>query len=208
MQQDDRTKRNDIILEVIYKMSLSPQFSTSSIVTYIRNLEEIYNYNYLAPKVIRTNDDLIKRAQNYPELIKMIPPPKCYFPPSFQDGAKFIQIPIISDGNCLFSCLAYLDIWNTRDHEFVRNVICDNLDTVINILRKSVITLDGDSNSCFHKLLEVDYSDRLEEFKNDQTNQIYITEMRQLNTWGAPIEILTAIYITHQNINLYFNLLR
>ena len=202
MQQDERTKRNDIILEVIYKLSLSPQFSLYLISQYIRNLEEIYNNNHMDPKVIRTNDDLIKRVQYYPELNKMIPPPKCDFPPSFQDGAEFIQIPIISDGNCLFSCLAYLDIWNTRDHEFVRNVICDNLDAVINILRKSVITLDG-GHSMFHTLLVMDYYNFIKEFENDPKNQIYIKKMRDPNTWGSVIEILTAIYITKQNINLY-----
>lgn len=192
------TKRTDIILEVIYKMSLSPNFKKSNIRVYIGNLEQIYN-----PKGIRTNGDLIEWAKHLSELNNMFPQYKCIFPYYFENGVEFIQTPITSDGNCLFSCLAYLNKWKGKDHKFVRKTICDNLNTVINILRNTIYELNGEGHSCFNILLQMDYPFRLGEFEKDTTNEKYITEMAGLNIWGTAIEILTAIFITKQDIHLY-----
>jgi hypothetical protein len=197
------TKRTDIILEVIYKMSLSPNFKNTpgAIENYIIQLQDVYDNNEVDSSEINTNDDLIKRAGLFPEINDIIPIYKCPFPDSFKQDIEFIQTPISSDGNCLFSCLAYLDEWNRHSHNYVRDQICNNLNTLINILRTELI----DGYSYFQILLKMSYDDQSNQikFNTDKTNQEYIKQMRILNAWGSGIEILTAIFITGQDINLY-----
>ena len=215
-----QANRTNIILEVIYKMSLSPNFinSPDAIKQYIITINQAYDQ---ADEPISTNNDLIKLLQNFDEFPDIIPPFKYPFPDDFVGGVKFIQIPIKSDGNCLFSCLAYLDKWKGLSHIRVREMICDHLGEVINKLRdNSELTSSNPEtnyedfpvfysslypNSAFSFLcLLLDYSPPLvESFIKDSTNQLYITEMRKPNAWGAGIEILTAIFITQQDINVY-----
>ena len=68
MQQHEITKRNDIILEVIYKMSLSPHFidTPKTINEYIYTLTAIYDQSGSTPANkmrINSSADLIDQLQ-------------------------------------------------------------------------------------------------------------------------------------------------
>ena len=185
-------------------MSLSPNFINThdAIVNYIIQLQQVYDSSFLEPNEINTNDDLIQRAGFFSDITDIIPIYKCPFPNSFEQGIEFIQTPISSDGNCLFSCLAYLDKWKGQNHDYVRREICNKLDTLINLLRPELF---NEGQSGFQILLQMSYEDKSNQkkFETDTTNQEYIKQMKKPNAWGSGIEILTAIFITGQDINLY-----
>jgi len=197
-------QKTDIILEVIYKMSLSPAFKIDQIQEYVDKL----NYAYAEIIGSKNSNNLIYKILDYGEFSDIIPY-KSPFPEHLK--LTYRQIAIPADGNCLFYCFLYLKEWKkkwkgdaNKHHENTRAEICKKLPVVIeklkNIYLKNnpVTTIDDFTSN----EIGLSYFTLME---SSNTDDNYITNMCRVGTYGTDIEILTAILLTNQDIKLYYS---
>ena len=197
-------QKTDIILEVIYKMSLSPAFKISQIPEYVDKLNSAY------AKIIgsQNSNSLIYKIQEYGEFSDIIPY-KSPFPEHLK--LTYRQIAIPADGNCLFYCFLYLKEWKekwkgnaNKHHKNTRAEICKKLPVVIEKLKKiylindPVTTIDDFTSD----KIGLSYFTLMEPSNTDDS---YITNMCRVGTYGTEIEILTAILLTNQDIKIYYS---
>lgn len=182
--------KNDVILGVIREMAWTKQLNLSDIDIYVYELSKIYDKNNTPIKQIVTIDNLITIIKELPLFKKFFQSGGLFpYPLTHEYKIKYIE----KDGNCLFHCLRYLDLWKSYTHQEIRTIICSYLREMISHLE--IIYMDETNPS-------EDLFTLLQENKVVDVSK-YITVMCAPSEWGTYIEILTAIYITKQNINVY-----
>jgi len=180
--------KNNCILQVIREMAWSGELKKTDVIMYVNELSEIYDskltHTYNANDLI--ND--IKQMPNFEHFLK-----SGTLPHPLQNIFK--KKRILPDGNCLFHCLRYLNVWNDLTHTEIRKMICLYLPEFFKIL-KNIPTASENEWSLFTDISDINPEDPMGEDN-------YIRIMR-LGEWGTLIEILAAILITRQYINLYY----
>jgi len=193
--------KNDVIFGVIREMAWTKELQLSKIDSYVYQLSKIYDSNNTPVIKIVIIDDLITIIQKLPQFNKFFMSGSTLPPPlSTIYKKKFIK----GDGNCLFHCLRYLNIWKSNTHQEIRDIICIYLREMIEELENTYYDEHAppeDPNSS-PKDEKPNLFILLQEEEMLNADQ-YIKYMCTSAEWGTYIEILTAIYITHQNINVY-----
>jgi len=180
--------KNNCILQVIREMAWSGELKKTDVIMYVNELSKIYD-----SKLIHTYNanDLINDIKQMPHFEHFLK--SGTLPHPLQNIFK--KKRILPDGNCLFHCLRYLNVWNDLTHTEIRAGICSYLPEFFKIL-KNIPSPSGNDWSLFTDISDINPEDPMGEDK-------YIRIMR-LGEWGTLIEILAAILITRQYINLYY----
>ena len=192
--------KNNCILQVIREMAWSGELKNKDVIMYVNELSKIYDskltHTYNANDLI--ND--IKHMPNFKHFFISGTP----LPHPLQN--MFKKKRIIGDGNCLFRCFRYLNVWNDLTHAEIRAKICSYLPEFFKILKK---TPTASENEWFliTDILDVipeDPKGPIIEDPNDSKNEDEHIKLMRSGEWGTLIEILAAILITRQYINLYY----
>jgi hypothetical protein len=124
--------KNDVIFGVIREMAWTKELQLSKIDSYVYQLSKIYDSNNTPVIKIVIIDDLITIIQKLPQFNKFFMSGSTLPPPlSTIYKKKFIK----GDGNCLFHCLRYLNIWKSNTHQEIRDIICIYLREMIEELK-------------------------------------------------------------------------
>jgi hypothetical protein len=175
-------QKNNCILQVIREMAWSGELKKTDVIMYVNELSKIYD-----SKLTHTYNanDLINDIKQSPRF-------KSFFiitsnlPHPLQNIFK--KKPILPDGNCLFHCLRYLNVWNDLTHIEIRAKICSYLPTFFNILKETPSFFEA-----WTLITEIGPEDEEEYIK-----------IMSMGEWGTLCETLAAILITRQYINMYY----